>query len=177
MYLSGSWEFPSLNNYFEASGQEYGWFPVPQWSEGRAYPIYEVGIGETLSISANSTNPDATAAYLNWQATDREAMMNYVIATNASPLPVKLTADDFPDTMNPLVTSHFQAISDATKAGNFGYLTWTFWPPQTLDYISTGFDKLISGGITPLEYMQNQADLFDKEFAAGVVPAPIPRTK
>lgn len=176
MFLSGSWEFPTLNEYFDAAGTEYGWFPVPQWNDGATYPLYEVGIGSTYSISAKSANPDAVAAFLNWLITDTDAMMANVVATDASPMPVRLDADDFPTDLNPLVADHYRAISDATEQGNFGYLVWTFWPPQTAEFMSTGFDQMISGSITPQQYQQQQAELFDQELAAGAVPTPIART-
>lgn len=176
MFLSGSWEFPTLNEYFAAAGTEYDWFPVPAWNSDSAYPMYEVGIGSTASISANSRNPDAVAAHLNWLVTDREAMLDYVVETDASPLPVTLAASDFPDGMNPLVASHFEAISEATEAGNFGYLVWTFWPPQASEFLSIGFDRLIAGDITPEEYCREHARLFEMELDQGLVPAPIERT-
>ena len=44
----------------EQGGQECNWTPFPS-AKGVDYPLYDIGIGTTLSINAESKNKDAVA--------------------------------------------------------------------------------------------------------------------
>lgn len=176
MMMSGSWEFPQLNEHFASSGQDYGWFPIPRLSGMAVYPSFDIGIGETSSISKQSDNPDGVAAYLNWQLEDREAMMKFVQDTDASPMPVPLSEDDFPESMNPRLASHFLALVDATNQGNFGYTTWTFWPSGAHNFCVKKFDSVISDEMTPEEFSAGHEAAFSRDRDRGLVPNIIPRT-
>ena len=61
MAPTGTWNFQNVGTYFPANNAEPGFVGFPS-GEGRAYPIYALGIGSTFSISATSQNPDGAAA-------------------------------------------------------------------------------------------------------------------
>ena len=64
-------------------------------------------------------------------------------------------------------------LSEAAAAGDIGYTTWTFWPPQSDVYIYEEIEKVWAGTMTTEQYLEGLNDLFQKELADGSVP-PIP---
>ncbi len=64
-------------------------------------------------------------------------------------------------------------MNEAAAANNYGYTTWTFWPPQSDLYIYEEIEKVWAGDLTVEEYLQGLQTLFDQEVAEGaVVPVP-----
>ena len=62
MKIEGTWFLENVDDYFgEAAGNEneWGWVPLPSVT-GEA--IFDLGIGQTYSVNANSQNPEETAA-------------------------------------------------------------------------------------------------------------------
>ena len=59
--------------------------------------------------------------------------------------------------------------------GNYGYTTWTFWPPATEDYLIHGIEQVWLGQISTADYLKKMEEIFAKELAEGKVPPPAPR--
>ncbi len=89
-----------------------------------------------------------------------------------APGPVRLSPDAM-EGVDPRIASLFTTFAEASDAGNYGYTTWTFWPPKSDVYIYEEVEKVWSGDITALEYLQGLQDQFDEELEEGAIP-PIP---
>jgi raffinose/stachyose/melibiose transport system substrate-binding protein len=171
MNIEGTWRFSTIDLYFgEAAGNEneWDWVPVPS-STGE--PIFDIGIGSTYSINAASPHPDAAAEFLTYLfSSDVQAMM--LAECGAAPAPINLEADAM-EGVDPRIARAFELFAEASNAGNYGYTTWTFWPPRTDVYIYEEIERVWDGQITTAEYLDGLNTLFAEELAAGEIP-PIP---
>lgn len=171
MKIEGTWYVTDIPQHFgEAAGNsnEWGWVPVPSVS-GEA--IYDIGIGSTLSINANSPNKDAAAQFLDYWFSP-ETMAKLLVDCALVPAPVNLEGQDLTG-VNPGLTEILAAMNEAFAANTYGYTTWTFWPPATETYLIEEIERVWAGEITPEEYLQGHQERFDAEREAGAVP-PIP---
>lgn len=171
MKIEGSWYVSDTPMQFgEAAGNEneWAWVPMPSVS-GDA--IFDLGIGQTFSINANSANPDATAAFLDyWFSPETQAKL--LSECSLVPAPVDLEGQDL-GAVDPGLAEILAALNEAFAANNYGYTTWTFWPPATETYLIEEIERVWAGEITPEEYLQGHQESFDAERAEGAVP-PIP---
>ena len=169
MSIEGSWALNSLGNYFEeGSGAEWDFVPMPSAS-GEA--IFDLGIGSTYSINAATEYPDEVAEYLTY-FTSPESQAILLSECNLAPAPVTLTEDMLAG-IDPRHARLFAALSASSAEGNYGYTTWTFWPPKSDVYIYEEVEKVWSGQITADEYLQGLQEMFQEELEAGDIP-PIP---
>lgn len=171
MKIEGSWFLENVNNYFgELAGNEneWGWVPMPSVS-GEA--IFDLGIGQTYSINGNSANPEATAQFLDYYFSP-ETQARLLVNCGVVPAPVDLEGQDLTG-VNPGLAEILAALNEAFAANNYGYTTWTFWPPESETYLIEEVERVWAGEITSEEYLQGHQDLFDSEREAGAVP-PIP---
>jgi raffinose/stachyose/melibiose transport system substrate-binding protein len=171
MKIEGTWFLEGVGNYFgEAAGNEneWGWVPMPSAS-GEA--IFDLGIGQTKSINANSPNPDAAAQFLDYYFSP-ETQARLLVNCGLAPAPVDLEGQDLTG-VNPGLAEILAAMNEAFAANNYGYTTWTFWPPETETYLIEEIEKVWAGEMTAEEYLQGHQERFDAEREAGAVP-PIP---
>jgi raffinose/stachyose/melibiose transport system substrate-binding protein len=171
MNIEGTWRFGTIDNYFgEAAGNanEWDWVPVPS-SSGEA--IFDIGIGSTWSINAVSQYPDQAAEFLTFYFSP-EFQAQLVVACGGSAAPVNLEAAAM-EGLDSRIARAFEAIADASNAGNYGYTTWTFWPPSSDVYIYEEIERVWDGQITTAEYLEGLNAVFAEELAAGEIP-PLP---
>jgi raffinose/stachyose/melibiose transport system substrate-binding protein len=171
MNIEGTWFLGSIDQFFgEAAGNsnEWDWVPVPS-ATGDA--IFDVGIGSTWSINKQSQNPQAVAEFLTYMFSP-ETQGKLLADCGSAPAPVRLEADALTG-IDPRAASLFEALGQASDAGNYGYTTWTFWPPKSDVYIYEEVEKVWAGDITAQEYMEGHQNLFKEELDAGDIP-PIP---
>ena len=171
MKIEGTWVAGALVEQ-EESG-EYGddlwdWVPVPSAS-GEA--IYDLGMGNTWSINAQATNPRAAAEFLTYFFSP-EVQARRFRECDTVPAPVRLEAEAL-EGIDPRIAAMIVALGEASDAGDYGYTTWTFWPPKSDVYIYEEIERVWAGEITAEEYLEGLRVLFDQEFAAGEIP-PIP---
>jgi raffinose/stachyose/melibiose transport system substrate-binding protein len=76
--------------------------------------------------------------------------------------------------VDPRIARIFEEFAKASDAGDYGYTTWTFWPPKSDVYIYEEIEKVWSGETTSKEYLQGLQDQFQQELTAGEIP-PIPK--
>jgi raffinose/stachyose/melibiose transport system substrate-binding protein len=176
MDMEGTWAFSNWPSFFGSphTNTDYNWAPVPPLRDGLPNPIYPLGIGGTISISASSKVADAAAEYLDWYYSTPKRMTQEMADMNFEALPIYVKASDFPSNINPRLRDHYLSINDATSKGVFGYTTWTFWPPKSDVWTYQGMDKVLTGNITPAQYCAQLDSIFKKELQQGVVP-PIPK--
>jgi raffinose/stachyose/melibiose transport system substrate-binding protein len=171
MKIEGTWFLENVNNYFgEAAGNEneWGWVPMPSAS---GEPIFDLGIGQTYSINANSANPEATAQFLDFYFSP-ETQARLLANCGVVPAAVNLGGQDL-SAVNPGLTEILAALGEAFAANNYGYTTWTFWPPESETFLIEEVEKVWAGEMTAEDYLQGHQEIFDKEREAGAVP-PIP---
>jgi raffinose/stachyose/melibiose transport system substrate-binding protein len=171
MNIEGTWFMGGIANYFgEAAGNKNDWdaVPVPSVS-GDA--IFDLGIGSTYSINANAKNPDAVADFLTYYFSP-ESQAIWLTVCGIAPAPVNLKADALSG-IDPRAAKIYESLSQASAVNNYGYTTWTFWPPKSDVYIYEEIEKVWSGDMTPEQYLQGLNDIFQTELKAGDIP-PIP---
>jgi raffinose/stachyose/melibiose transport system substrate-binding protein len=71
------------------------------------------------------------------------------------------------------IANIFEQMSASVASGDYGYTTWTFWPPKSDVYIYEEIEKVWAGDMTSEEYLAGLNELFREEFEAGEIP-PIP---
>ncbi len=171
MNIEGSWRLESINTYFgeeAGNGNDWDWSPVPSKSGDDTFSI---GVGSTYSINSFSEHPDE-AAELITHIFDPETQAQLVVQCGMGPAPVRLEAEML-DGLDERNASLYAAIGQASDAGNYGYLTWTFWPPRSDVYIYEEIEKMWNNDISPEEYAAGLGEVFAEELAAGDIP-PIP---
>ncbi len=168
MKIEGSWFINDANTFFGESGQEWDWVPMPS-ATGEA--IFDLGIGSTYSINANSASPEAAAEFLSYLFSP-ETQAKAVTGIGLAAAPVDIPADLLGD-LDERQARMIGELNDASSAGNYGYTTWTFWPPKTETYLIEEIEKVWAGDITVEDYLQGLQDSFAAELEAGDVP-PVP---
>ncbi len=171
MNIEGSWFVSDIGDFFGEKANntnDWDWVPMPS-AKGEA--IFDLGIGSTFSINKNTKSPDATAEFLNYYfSTDAQAAL--LSACGKAPAPVELKAETLKE-IDPRQALMVESLGKAAAANNYGYTTWTFWPPKSDVYIYEQVEKVWSKEITPKEYLEGLQKLFAEELKAGNIP-PIP---
>jgi raffinose/stachyose/melibiose transport system substrate-binding protein len=179
MVPQGVWWMSSVGNFFgEAGGNqnEWDWAPWPSLSPDVTYPLYDLGIGGSLGINANSDKRDAAAEYLNWYYGDRTAALQRMADVPATyNIPIRFEADEVPDAIDERSRRVLDELNTAVATGNYGYVTWTWWPPKANAFVYEGFEKVLTGDLSPAEYCAQMDELFQQERADGHVPKTISR--
>jgi raffinose/stachyose/melibiose transport system substrate-binding protein len=172
MNIEGTWFLGSINNFFGGNSgnqNDWDWVPMPS-SSGDA--IFDLGIGSTYSINKNSKNPAAAAEFLDYYFSPEVQAKMLSSDCGKAPAPVALD----PETLKSIDPRHAQiveALNKASAANNYGYTTWTFWPPKSDVYIYEQIEKVWNGEQTPKQYLEGLQKLFSEELKAGSIP-PIP---
>jgi raffinose/stachyose/melibiose transport system substrate-binding protein len=168
MKIEGTWLMSDAMTFFGESGMEWDWVPMPS-SDGAE--IYDIGIGSTYSINANSAQADAAAEFLSsYFSAESQAQM--VSHCGMPPAPIAIPGELLAD-LDERQARGIERLNAASTEGNYGYTTWTFWPPATETYLIEEIEKVWAGDMTVEEYLQGIQDSFAAELAAGNVP-PIP---
>ena len=179
MNMEGSWFLAEVDSFFgQAADNEndWDWSALPSLSAQVPTNTFPLGIGGTLSINQRAADPDAAAKYMDWQVSDPQRVAGWIAdVPGVFDLPVPLEESDFPSSMDRRNVERFAALSNATSEGNFGYVTWTFWPPKSNLFIYEGMEEVITGKSTPAEYCKELDGIFKEEKAAGEVPPTIDR--
>lgn len=171
MNIEGTWSADDINQtYFteETGGNEWDWVPVPSMT-GEA--IFDIGMGHTYSINAISKHPFEAAQFLDYLYSPEVQSVRFATC-GLAPAPVILPEGSL-EGVDPRIGRIFEALSAASTQGDYGYTTWTFFPPKTDVYIYEQIERVWAGEISPKEYMEGLNAQFAEELAAGDIP-PIP---
>jgi raffinose/stachyose/melibiose transport system substrate-binding protein len=171
MNIEGTWFLSEIDNFFgEKAGNnnDWDWVPMPS-KTGDA--IYDLGIGSTYSINKASQHPREVAEFLNYLfSSDVQAQL--LIKCKSAPAPVRLSPDALKQ-LDPRDAKIREGLTQASDSGNYGYTTWTFWPPKSDVYIYEEIEKVWAKQETPEQYLDGLQKLFAQELQAGDIP-PIP---
>ena len=168
MNIEGSWAIRGTVDYFGESGQTWDWVPVPS-HDGTDY--FTIGMGNTSSINANSPHPQAAAQFLTWYFSP-ETQGRMLTSCLKGPAPVNISEDVLSE-LDPRIARIYTELTDASNNDRYGYTTWTFWPPDSDIYIYEEIERVWTGEISVMEYLQGLDDIFAEELEAGDIP-PIP---
>ncbi|HTF08171.1 MAG TPA: hypothetical protein VK659_08370, partial [Asanoa sp.] len=62
------------------------------------------------------------------------------------------------------------AVNNAVAAGDYGFVTWTWWPPKTDVFVYEGLEQVLTGKLTPAAYCAQLDKMFTEEKADGNLP-------
>jgi raffinose/stachyose/melibiose transport system substrate-binding protein len=169
MNIEGSWAIRDMQEYFgESEGHDWDWVPVPS-HDGTDY--FTIGMGNTSSINANSPHPEAAAQFLTWYFSPA-TQGQLLTACLKGPAPVRL-AEEVMQELDPRIARVYSELSDASATDRYGYTTWTFWPPKSDVYIYEEVERVWTGEISVMDYLEGLDEIFAEELEAGDIP-PIP---
>lgn len=172
-YWSGTWEFANLPLYFGKAGNNsatWTWANIPQLRPEIPAVLNELSVGGTYSINSTAQDPDAVARFLGWYLANKKAAVIGLKDFGNEPPPIPLTTSDWVAGTDPSFSRAYDEMAVNSKAGNVGYTTWTFWPPQSDTYIINSMDGVITGSTRPQDYCAGLQSVFKTEFSQGKVP-------
>lgn len=174
MLPSGTWWMGTIGDYFgdkAGNNNDWDWVPFPT-SDGK--PLYTLGVGSTYSINAASKFPREAAEFLTYYfSPDGQAAS--ITQCGMAPAPINISADKLQG-IDPRRARLIAELNKAAGAGQYGYTTWTFWPPKSDAYIYDEIEKVWAGQVTVQDYLKGLDSLFQEELKAGDIP-PIPERK
>jgi raffinose/stachyose/melibiose transport system substrate-binding protein len=173
MLISGSWAIHDLTETFKQSGQQWDWIAFPSVGPEATYPLYEIGIGGTQSISKFCKSPDGAAAFLDYMYQPKV----FMAWTEAQPATGQLLppgnfadSDTKSDKLDPRLVKQNDAVLACIKSGAIGYTTWTFWPDRTESVIVDGLEKVWAGQLSEADYLKGVNDQFQQDKKDGRIP-------
>jgi raffinose/stachyose/melibiose transport system substrate-binding protein len=170
MYISGSWDIEALNEYFDESGQEWGWVSLPALADGVTNEVYPLSVGGTMSINSATRNLPAAEAYLAWLFSDTESNWAAVEAGEAGILPVEFDATAAPADVDPRLVEQYQSISDSSVDEQVGYVTWTSFGGSMEAYVLENQDRLLTGDLSAKDFCAGLAAAYDRDVADNTLP-------
>ena len=180
MIPQGEWYMSNVGQFFGAKASndnDWDWMPVPALSDQVQYGTYALGIGGSFAINAASKNQDAAANFLNWYYGDRTAALQRMADVPATyNIPITFQDSEIPAKADPRAARVLTELNTAVSTGNYGYVTWTWWPPKSDTFVFQGFEKVLTNKMTPADYCKQLADLFKQESAQGNLPQMMPRS-
>lgn len=173
MYLAGTWHFGDWPVIFKKNPKDWDWAMIPSLRTGVA-ASFPIGIGSTLSINAGSKNPNAAAQVLDYvyNSPKRAAQIIHDFPGEWS-VPINIAKDQFPAGTDARFIRALNALATASRQGNFGYTTWTFWPAKSDQYIIDQLEGVFNGKVTPEKWSKSLQDLYASEAKANKLP-PVP---
>lgn len=169
MKMEGTWLYGTLSTQKDMKFKyDVALFPSLKDGVKQTLPL---ALGGVFGISSNSQHADQAAEVINWLYTDVNAHAKSVEEGGAQTLPMNIPDNLFSDKMNPVQKKMIKQLVDAQTSGDVGYCSWTFWPPETRNYMIDNIEKVFLNSMTVDEYLKNTQEIFDKEKAAGKLPA------
>jgi raffinose/stachyose/melibiose transport system substrate-binding protein len=175
MIPQGNWFMSNVGQYFGKAAKnqnDWDWMPFPALRDEVKYPLFEMGIGGSLAINEASKNKDAAAAYLNWYYGDRTAALQRMADVPSTyNIPIDFADTDIPKSTDPRAARVLTSLNKAVSSGDYGYVTWTWWPPKTDVFIYEGLEQVLTGKLTAADYCKQVDEKFTAEKADGTIPA------
>jgi raffinose/stachyose/melibiose transport system substrate-binding protein len=173
--FEGTWAFQGRPNEFKDNPDDWDWAPNPVLRNGIT-PVFDMGIGSTISINAKSEHPDAAAEVLNWVFNDPKRAAKIIHDFPGEwVVPISLSKSDFPPDTDARFIRALETIADASRKGSYGYTTWTFWPAKSDQYIIEKLESVFNKQMTPEEFSKGLEQLYEQEAKDGKLPPVPPR--
>ncbi|BCJ31632.1 ABC transporter substrate-binding protein [Actinocatenispora sera] len=175
----GEWYMSNVGQFFGAKAgndNDWDWMPVPPLSSAVKPDTYPIGIGGSFAINQASKNQDAAANFLNWYYGDKTAALGRMADVPATyNVPITFSDNEIPARIDPRAKRVLTSLNTAIDTGNYGYVTWTWWPPKSDTFVFQGMEKVLTNKMTPAAYCKQLATLFDQERQEGTIPKLMPR--
>lgn len=168
MNIEGTWLFENIDDFFSAAGNEWDWAPFPT-ADGSE--MFSIGVGSSWAINAASDYP-AAAADVIAHIFEPEVQAQLAVECGMALAPVEVDASML-EGIDPREARMYESLASASEAGDYGYLTWTFWPTASNQYIIDEVEKVWNGSMSAEEYVQGLATTYEKDLASESTP-PIP---
>jgi raffinose/stachyose/melibiose transport system substrate-binding protein len=172
MSINGTWFMSEVGDFFgedAGNSNDWGWIPVPSES---GETVFDIGIGATYSINANSEHPEAVAEYLNYQFSP-EVQARLLTQCGIAPAPVDMEGQDL-EGVDPRQAEANNALNEAAAQGDYGYLMWTFFSPKTDSYLTENIERVWAGDMSSTELLERAQEIHDEDVAEGLLP-PVPQ--
>lgn len=175
MMMIGTWGFRGANDFFDEAGNEWDWVPLPVFSEGAGEYNYELATGSTLSVNAETANPEAVVTVLDWLMSDPARVLKIASGYGYGEfmIPLYFSSEDFPADADPRIVRFFADFAKVTGEGRVGYTTWTFWPADPNVQLWEAVEQVWFDELSIEDYLVEQQALWDQARADGVT-LPIP---
>jgi raffinose/stachyose/melibiose transport system substrate-binding protein len=171
MSMEGTWFFERIDTFFSPAHAEWNFTAFPSLRKDVPYPIYALGTGSTLSVNEASKSKDAAAKYIEFLIGDRKRAAKWLADQgSAFSYPLRFQAGDFPTTMDHRLRDVYASLAEATSNGNLGYTNWTFSPPRAAVYIYEKVEKVLTGDMSPEDYLKGVGETFQHDLDAGYKP-------
>jgi raffinose/stachyose/melibiose transport system substrate-binding protein len=167
MKMEGTWLYSTFLEQKPDFKWNVGIFPSLKDGTPQTLPL---AIGGVWAVNSDTKYPDECAEIINFMYTTPERYAKHVEEAGAQTLPMDIPANLFTDAMSPIQKSMIQMLSDAQKSGDVGYCMWTFWPPETRNFMIENIEKVFMDKMSIDKYLSGTQEVFDKEKAAGKVP-------
>lgn len=171
MTMNGTWCFWVYSTFYP----EMPWdvTPIPNLKDDAAAPVIPLALSGVWAVNKNAAPEaaDACAEILNFLLTSPQLNIQGIEEADYNPLPIGLDGTMFSDKIDAKKLEMYDMLFDAQAEGNYGYCTWTFWPPQTRNYLMDSLDGVFLGETSLDDYLSEMQRIFDGEFEAGAVPA------
>jgi raffinose/stachyose/melibiose transport system substrate-binding protein len=173
-FFAPSFAYQWATNYFKgAEAGDLGFAPFPNIAADVPYPTYDIGVGFTLSINAESQVKDGAAAVL-----DRIQSADFVRAISRGwpgywAVPLRNFPND-PDA-DPIAATYYAAtiqIMQAIRQGRFGFKIQTFCPPATTNVFIDELESVWLGKMTAEALLKKAGQAFEREKARQIVVVP-----
>ena len=168
MKIDGSWFVPDANSFFEESGMRWDWVPMPS-KDGT--PSYDMAIGSTYSINAASQYQKEVGDFLDFYFSEEtQAKIRVGAGMDTAPITIDPSLVEGLDEREARLVA---GIAEAAESGNYGYTTWTFFPPRTQVYMYESIEKVWAGDLTVEDYLAETQKIFEDDLANDRIP-PMP---
>ncbi|MEV0715537.1 extracellular solute-binding protein [Asanoa sp. NPDC050611] len=174
MIPQGNWFMSQVGQYFGAKAKnenEWDWMATPPLRAEVKAGMFPLGIGGSFAINEASKNKDAAAEYLNWYYGDKTAALQRMADVPSTyNIPIDFADGDIPSSIDPRSGRALTEINKAVAAGDYGFVTWTWWPPKTDVFVYEGLEQVLTGKLTPAAYCAQLDKMFTEEKADGNLP-------
>ena len=180
MIPQGEWYMSNVGQFFgtkAGNDNDWDWMPMPPLSASVQPDCFAMGVGGSFAINEFSKNPDAAADFLNWYYGNKTAALARMSDVDATyNIPITFSDSEIPAKTDPRAARVLTSLNKAISSGNYGYVTWTWWPPKSDTFVYQGLEQVLTNKMTPAAYCQQLATLFTQERQEGDIPAIMPRT-
>jgi len=163
MKMEGTW---LIGNMLDMKPDiDWGMFAMPSWKEGVEQSI-PLALGIGITINAKSKHQDEAAEFLDFWSKPETAIKGIPAKGMGFP-PVKELDENEITKLDPHFSEAYAIMNDFTSRNATGYLSWTYWGPQTRVYTSENIDSVFYGQLDLKTFMDNMEEKAKEDKDSG----------
>lgn len=171
--LEGTWAPYWIVSLDKADQDKIGVMLHPAINETER-PHLPLAVGGMWCVSADTKHRDLAAALLTGLL--RQEFQDEFLQNGLDVAPIPIDAEQFTG-LPPTVEKMWTLVNGALANGDFGYTTWSFYPPETRVYLYEGIVNVLEGNITIDQYLGEMQRLNTQELRNGFTPVIPPQGK